>query len=289
MALWTPANLTSVVLLANYRMRDPAGVIPQGADCFDGTNPKDWKDRSGLGNDLPRFTNNNPANMLYRPNGFGTGVASIYTDGIYYGAGWFGGVNFPAGEIGCFAALMTSAQQQTSGARITSTGDTFGGGSGNQDYGGQNTILLYHESSDPSTISTFYTQGYPATMPLPVGVPAIVGGYSNGNGTASIAVNGVVGPNTATRNGINTVRNLGIASNGAYKGGYWVGDHAEYVYFNGTLSLSDRQKLEGYLAWNNNVQGSLPASHPYKAAAPTVAGGGGIILPRRRRSFAIAA
>ena len=32
--------------------------------------------------------------------------------------------------------------------------------------------------------------------------------------------------------------------------------------------LSDRQKLEGYLAWHNGIQASLPIGHPYKDAAP---------------------
>jgi hypothetical protein len=43
---------------------------------------------------------------------------------------------------------------------------------------------------------------------------------------------------------------------------------AELVIVAGTLSASDRQKLEGYLAWKWGLQGSLPASHPYKSAAP---------------------
>lgn len=39
---------------------------------------------------------------------------------------------------------------------------------------------------------------------------------------------------------------------------------------NNTLGTSDRQKIEGYLAWKWGLQGSLPADHPYKAAKPQV-------------------
>lgn len=35
------------------------------------------------------------------------------------------------------------------------------------------------------------------------------------------------------------------------------------------LSTSVRQQVEGYLAWKWSIQGSLPAGHPYKSAAPT--------------------
>ncbi len=40
---------------------------------------------------------------------------------------------------------------------------------------------------------------------------------------------------------------------------------------NNTLGTSDRQKIEGYLAWKWGLQGSLPADHPYKAAKPQIA------------------
>jgi hypothetical protein len=34
-------------------------------------------------------------------------------------------------------------------------------------------------------------------------------------------------------------------------------------------SATDRQKIEGYLAWKWGIQASLPAAHPYRNAAPT--------------------
>ena len=33
---------------------------------------------------------------------------------------------------------------------------------------------------------------------------------------------------------------------------------------------SNRQLIEGYLAWKWGLQASLPVGHPYKSAAPTV-------------------
>jgi len=34
------------------------------------------------------------------------------------------------------------------------------------------------------------------------------------------------------------------------------------------LTISDRQRLEGYLAHKWGLAGSLPAGHPWKAVAP---------------------
>ena len=49
-----------------------------------------------------------------------------------------------------------------------------------------------------------------------------------------------------------------------------VGDMSELVFVSGTLSDTDRQKLEGYLAWKWGLETNLPADHPYKSAPPTV-------------------
>lgn len=48
------------------------------------------------------------------------------------------------------------------------------------------------------------------------------------------------------------------------------GDYAELIILQSALSVSDRQKLEGYLAHKWGLTGNLPAAHPYKTAAPTV-------------------
>jgi len=42
----------------------------------------------------------------------------------------------------------------------------------------------------------------------------------------------------------------------------------EVLVFNQNLTVSDRQKIEGYLAWKWGLQGSLAATHLYKSATP---------------------
>src|SRR6478736_4006982 len=36
----------------------------------------------------------------------------------------------------------------------------------------------------------------------------------------------------------------------------------------GSMTDAERQKLEGYLAWDSSLQNNLPSNHPYKYAAP---------------------
>jgi hypothetical protein len=42
----------------------------------------------------------------------------------------------------------------------------------------------------------------------------------------------------------------------------------ELVSVRGNPDLADRQKLEGYLAWNNDIVDKLPVDHPYKNSPP---------------------
>jgi hypothetical protein len=42
----------------------------------------------------------------------------------------------------------------------------------------------------------------------------------------------------------------------------------EILHYNGSLSLSQRQQIEGYLAWKWGLVGFLPANHPYKQTPP---------------------
>ncbi len=48
----------------------------------------------------------------------------------------------------------------------------------------------------------------------------------------------------------------------------WVGSINEILLYNRGLSLTERQQVEGYLAWKWGLQGNLPATHPFKNAPP---------------------
>jgi len=47
-------------------------------------------------------------------------------------------------------------------------------------------------------------------------------------------------------------------------------DLAEIIILDGTLSLANQQKIEGYLAWKWGLVPNLPSDHPYKLTPPTV-------------------
>jgi hypothetical protein len=60
----------------------------------------------------------------------------------------------------------------------------------------------------------------------------------------------------------------GSAPNFSYA--YWGGRVGEVLVYNAALPLTDRQTVEGYLAWKWGLQGNLPTSHPYKELNPAL-------------------
>ena len=50
---------------------------------------------------------------------------------------------------------------------------------------------------------------------------------------------------------------------------FFIGNIAEFLYYPAGITNTQRQQVEGYLAWKWGLQASLPVGHPYKSAAPT--------------------
>ena len=75
------------------------------------------------------------------------------------------------------------------------------------------------------------------------------------NGTALNTKSGTMGSTTGFI--------IGDAPSG-YRGQCWNGYMAEIIMFPTVLGNTQRQQVEGYLAWKWGLQGNLPAGHPYK-------------------------
>lgn len=107
-----------------------------------------------------------------------------------------------------------------------------------------------------------------------IAVTSSAAGISGGSVTADFTVNGSATVSIGPVTGFGTPSKRGILlgyPDWDIGGGCKFG---EFVFCDAALSTDDRQKLEGYLAWNWGYESKLPVSHPYKSAAPTVALGG---------------
>lgn len=97
------------------------------------------------------------------------------------------------------------------------------------------------------------------------GIHVLFGQY--GGGAISGAVDGVsFGPVSRTVSTGLTVVRLGrwVSTSPTY----WKGPIGHVLVGAGTLSLSNRQKLEAWLLWSCAMQSQLPSDHPYKNRRP---------------------
>jgi hypothetical protein len=68
-------------------------------------------------------------------------------------------------------------------------------------------------------------------------------------------------------------------SNQAFQNLAFNGELYEVIVFNSAVTSTQRQQIEGYLAWKWGLQANLPVGHPYKNAAPSVPNALGISRP----------
>lgn len=84
---------------------------------------------------------------------------------------------------------------------------------------------------------------------------------------ASAALNGTVTLSSGT-NAMSASADLQTLGNNTGAGQPW-GDINEVIFLSNTTS-SQRQQVEGYLAWKWNIQATLPTSHPFKGNPPAM-------------------
>jgi len=96
---------------------------------------------------------------------------------------------------------------------------------------------------------------------------------ANGNSTTSPAgawLNGTLLSLLENNGGTtSTIYRGSIGGDRPYSDNY---DLGEIIVFQDELSVSNRQKIEGYLAWKWGLQANLPSSHPYYNSAPVATG-----------------
>lgn len=86
------------------------------------------------------------------------------------------------------------------------------------------------------------------------------------NGTA----NTITGSYTiaASMDSGNSFNTIYIGTRGDGVTGPYTGNFSEILIYNAALTTTQRQQIEGYLAWKWGLQAQLPLAHPYYTAAP---------------------
>jgi hypothetical protein len=121
--------------------------------------------------------------------------------------------------------------------------------------------ILFHDASSTSSLALYAGVGFSSPNVLTQGLWSIIGGITNG-ASSEIRNNGrvVATGNAGSQSWTSGIR-LGANS---YTTFYSIATYAEVIVTSKVLSQSDKQKIEGYLAWKWGLQHMLTSTHPYR-------------------------
>lgn len=243
MTLWTPASLA-----APPKVWLDASVESTGASAT-------WTDQSGNGNSVTQGTAGN------RP---------VVT------AAQLGGLNGMVFTRASSHFMTKSAPSGISDNNFTAFAIWSHGYSAAND----ETCFSVYDGSYPDTLLAFWGASSLERVTTLASATANRAAYTPPNGSFHLASvvhtttlreyfeNGTSKDTNTTSQGVETVNffEVGARLNGL--GDFLDGVICELLYFTGTMSTADRQRVEGYLSWKFSQQAWLPADHPYKNAAP---------------------
>jgi hypothetical protein len=267
--LWTPTQLTSAVWLD---AADAATIT------LNGSNVSQWNDKSGNNRNASQSTAS--WQPLFVPTGM-NGLPTLQTDGgdflsIGLRFGLFQNVSGATIAIVIkysFGAYVTNALSAFVSTGASPTTTRFG-------LTPSSTLNSLATAGRRLDTDSFAVAESSTTRISASGVGIIeVGNADYANARANHFTNGTqdatnvifqtagnTDNTTAQAASLFAINSFGLIANQLPSGC----QISEVLMFNSTLSTTDRQKLEGYLAWKWGTVASLPAGHPYKNSPPKI-------------------
>ena len=254
--LWSPSDLTNL-----FAWFDAADIAQS-----DGTDVNTWTDKSGNSRNLTKF-----------PGGSGSGSPPTYSTSnlaslpavVFDGTqGMIGPTtspdpfDFEADDVMIHVVFKTDGDAVV-GTVLTNNSRLDGYAIWRSEVGGLFNFTLVQ--AGPSTFTAVDSTTI-ATNGIMVGYENLSGtnrGYVNGANTLSGTPDGSVATGTPLQVGYSG-STTSLPTNAAYKGSI------SEIIFHQSNTTATRQLVEGYTAHKYGLATQLPATHPYKNAAPTV-------------------
>jgi hypothetical protein len=222
-----------------------------------------WTDKSGAGNDSTGVL----GDVTYSTNSQNGKNTLLFSTGMISGA--FGSVYTGSEMTYMFVGSLSSTNSEF--ATIMSIGLL-----NTPDYSNQECMNVLGRAQNSSDLVSYRNlPPYTATTISPGGydvyvmVAVVVNGttqtvYLNGTQVDQVTYSYTPNFNLEAWTIGNSARDDSL--NTQYTA--FSGRYAESVMYEAALNTSDRQSMEGYLAWKWGLQGNLPDGHPYKNTAP---------------------
>lgn len=192
-----------------------------------------WFDKSGLGNNLTGYNNPTFLTSPYRMSNFS--AAYFYATSLNSYLMTLFIVYYDNNNDSCAPVYTENPDGNVTGLFANCNGTTY-----LQTSGGWAT----QGSSIPKNTQNLLMIQYTST-------------------NAYVWLNGTLNFSTTT----SSFTRIGI-SFGKRGGNYMYGYYYEIVHYSSVITTTERQRIEGYLAWKWNLQANLPSDHPYKSSSP---------------------
>lgn len=245
---WTPAQLVTALWL---------DAADSDTITFDQSGNVDlWLDKSGNERNFSQAASS--ARPEYIAESLNGNPAVFFDTSKYLerANGWVSGTSH---------TVIAVLDPPASGDRkyLLSAGVTESSGEGNE------PLLLFSLRNNNEDLGFFDGTAWQGTAPATTG-PQILGFVLNGGGSAETFRDGasLEAAIPYAGNDFDPARRVVLGARvGAVDN--WSGAKiSELIKIDGVISVSDRQKVEGYLAHKWGLAGSLPSNHPYKSEAP---------------------
>ncbi len=187
---------------------------------------------------------------------------------------------------------FNSPRWYSSPSRMSNASSAYFSGSNPTSYN-MIAFFVYYDNNSPDGCAPIYTANDPAITDVTGIFPncggttyvQTSGGWATQGATITDVTSNIVSLQYSSATNTNNVQvyfngtlNFTTSSSpftrssftlGRRGGNYMTGNFYECLFYNVILSTTDRQRIEGYLAWKWGLQGNLPAGHPYKSSAPS--------------------
>lgn len=216
-----------------------------------GTTIATWKDKSGLGNTATAtgtITMTAAINSIPTPNW--SGSFSTY----------FSGAVANSSNVLTAFSVYTMNSSSYGVARVLSLAKP-----GFNDW--NNNLYTAAIERNASSFNAFRNNANLGTVTATFGSPVFVCSQFNGT-NHTFYMNGTAGTSVGSTGNFGYTNYEIGTSFGEESLVNFNGTIAEVLIYNASLSTSDRQTIEGYLAWKWGLVGSLPVTHPYKTTPP---------------------
>ena len=252
---FNPATITGITLWLDAKDPYNNGIMPSNGSVLN-----TWYDKSGIGNN-----GTSSSGVTYSTTGFNNLPAFSITN-LFNKANFFtGSMSNTNTTMTIFAVALMSSSSTGSGRVIG-----FSNGNGVNDFNNSGFMGFLRQSG--TGFGPYRNGAYVSNNPPSYSTPYLWECWYDGTSeyaTVQVGNSTAVGNANSSGNFAITYYCIGNNPNTGDGNGPMTGYISEIVVYNTCLSITDRQKMEGYLSWKWGLQNNLPTSHPYYSASPT--------------------